>query len=374
MTAPGGRLLDAERVARVMRIVVTSLFLLGIAACSSSVTPVLGCKAADGIEPICDFNNPEDIVAVPPDDWLLVSEMADPGGKPAGSIAAYQPGSGRNEVLFPVGEFDDVRDWGDADCPPPPIEQFASHGIDIETRADGAQELLVVNHGGRESVEFLRVERSSEGLALRWRGCVEAPPNTVFNDVVARRDGGFWATDMMPKNHQLWAMLTAAVFGADTGKVYRWMPNGGFAMEAGSAMPFPNGIEKGLDEDTLYVASFFGNEVRRLDLKRGEITGRASIEHPDNLTWSLDGKLLVGAHTDSTIEMMRCRKVPVGACGAAFEVVSIDPQSMAQFVILAHRGAPIGGVSVALRIGDEVYLGSFAGDRIARWRVVGETP
>ena len=179
---------------------------------------------------------------------------------------------------------------------------------------------------------------------------------------------------MMPMNRQLWAMLTGTLFGADTGKVYRWTPNGGFVVETGSEMPFPNGIEKAHDEGALYVASFLGNEVRRLDLKRGEITGRSQVEHPDNLTWSPDGKLLVGAHTDSIIETMRCRSVPVGACGAAFEVVSIDPQSMAQFVILAHRGAPIGGVSIALRIGDEVYLGAFAGDRIARWHIVGETP
>lgn len=350
------------------------VLLLGVAACSSSVTPVSGCSSADGIEPVCEFRNPEDIVAVPPGDWLLVSQMAESSGRPAGSIAAYQPASGRIEVLFPVGEFDDVRDWGDAECARPSIEQFAPHGIDIETRADGAQELLVVSHGDREAVEFLHVERSDEGLALRWRGCVEAPPNAFFNDVVARRDGGFWATDMMPKNHQLWATLTGALFGADTGKVRRWTPRVGFDVEAGSEMPFPNGIEKGPNEDVLYVASFFGNEVRRLDVKRGEITGRSQIEHPDNLTWSPDGKLLVAAHTDSTIEMMRCREVPVGACGAAFEVVSIDPQSMAQFVILAHRGAPIGGVSVALRIADELYLGAFTGDRIARWHVVGETP
>ena len=156
-----------------MRIVVALVFVLGVAACSSSVTPVLGCNAADGIEPICGFGNPEDIVAVPPGDWLLVSQMADPDGQPAGSIAAYQPSSGRNEVLFPVGEFDDVRDWGDAACSPPSIEQFASHGIDIETRADGAQELLVVNHGGRESVEFLRLERSTEAFGRAMQQTLE---------------------------------------------------------------------------------------------------------------------------------------------------------------------------------------------------------
>jgi len=300
--------------------------------------------------------------------------MADASGRVAGSIAAYEPSRGRVEVLFPVGEFEDERDWGDPDCAPPTIEQFAPQGIDLDVRPDGALQLLVVNHGGRESVEYLNVEQSDEGLALRWRGCVEAPDHAYFNDVVARRDGGFWATDMMPKNHQLWAMLTGALFGADAGKVYRRTPTGGFAVEPGSAMPFPNGIEKGPDEDVLYVASFFGNDVRRLDLKRGEITGRARIERPDNLTWSPDGKLLVASHTDSSIELMRCREVPAGACGSAFEVVSLDPGSMAQFVVLAHRGAPIGGVSVALRIADEVFLGSIAGDRVARWHVVGATP
>ena len=51
---------------------------------------------------------------------------------------------------------------------PPSIEQFAPHGIDIERRADGAEELLVVNHGGRESVEYLagRTQRRGVGVAL----------------------------------------------------------------------------------------------------------------------------------------------------------------------------------------------------------------
>ncbi len=338
------------------------------------MTPVLGCQASAGIKPICAFHNPEDIVALPSGDWLLVSQMADANGHLAGSIAAYQPGSGRVEELFPVGAFEDVREWGDASCAPPSIAQFAPHGIDLERRPDGALQLLVINHGGRESVEYLQVEQSNAGLALHWRGCVIAPDHAFFNDLVARRDGGFWATDMMPKNRQVWSLITGALFGANTGKLYRWTPRGGFAVEPGSAMPFPNGIEKAPDETTLYVASFFGNDVRRLDLERGQVTARVRIERPDNLTWSPDGKLLVASHTDSLFELMRCREMPVGACGSAFEVVSIDPQTMDQFVVLAHRGAPIGGVSVALRAGGDVFLGTIAGDRVARWHVVGATP
>jgi len=357
-----------------MRTCAVVLLLCAVGACSSEVTPVVGCKAASGIEPVCEFRNPEDIVAIPSGGWLLVSQMAEPNGQLAGSIAAYEPGTGRLEVLFPVGEFEDVRDWGDPGCAPPAIERFAPHGIDLDVRPDGALQLLVVNHGGRESVEFLRVEQSDEGLALRWRGCVVAPEHAFFNDLVTRRAGGFWATDMMPKNHQLWSLMTGGLFGADTGKVYRWTADAGFVVEPGSAMPFPNGIEKGPGEDALYVASYFGNDVRRLDLKRGEVTATAKVERPDNITWSPDGKLLVASNTDSFFELSKCREVPEGACGAAFEVVSLDPQTMAQFVVLAHRGAPMGGVSVALRVADDVFLGSSAGDRIARWHVVGATP
>ena len=54
------------------------------------------------------------------------------------------------EPLFPVGEEAfPASAWGDADCPPPPVDTFAPHGIDIERLRDGAQALYVVNHGGR---------------------------------------------------------------------------------------------------------------------------------------------------------------------------------------------------------------------------------
>ena len=96
----------------------------------------------------------------------------------------------------------------------------------------------------------------------------------------------------------------ATLFGSNTGKVYRWTPGAGYVAEPGSDMPFPNGIEKAPDEDALYVASTLGNDVRRLDLARGEVTARAAIEGPDNLTWSADGRLLVASHADSWLEMM----------------------------------------------------------------------
>ncbi len=364
----------SEARLRAIAIAVSLGTLVALTGCSSSVTPVVGCTPQDGIEPICEFRNPEDIAALPSGDWLLVSQMAGPDGKPAGSIAAYEPASGRVEVLFPVGAFYDPGDWGDPLCPRPSAAHFAPHGIDLATRADGSLQLLVVNHGVQDSVEFFAVEQSEVGLSLFWRGCATAPSNTSFNDVVARDDGGFWVTQMLPKYRQWWALLRATLFGSNTGKVYRWTPGSGYVAEPGSDMPLPNGIVKAPGEDALYVASTLGNDVRRLDLVRGEVTARAAIEEPDNLSWSADGRLLVASHTDSWLEMIHCRGLASGGCGAAFEIVTLDPKSMAQFVTLAHRGAPMGGVSVAVQVRDSLYLGAVAGDRIGRWRVVGATP
>jgi SMP-30/Gluconolactonase/LRE-like region len=351
----------------IQRLVIAVVF-AQLVACSSQVTPVLGCIASQGLTPICALQNPEDLVATPSDRWLLVSQMGAMDGALAGSIAAYEPSSGRIETLFPVGEFDDVRDWGDPDCPPPADRAFAPHGIDLQVRPDGALELLVVNHGDREAVEFFAVEENDAGLALYWRGCALAPEHAFFNDVTGRRAGGFWVTDMMPKNHRLWTIVKALLFGSNTGRVYGWSAAGGFVAVAGSEMPFPNGIAKAPDDDVLYVASFLGDEVRKIDIARGTVIGNARMLRPDNLTWAPDGKLLVASHTDALTELLACRDLAEGACGSAFEIVQLDPESMSSLVLLAHRGAPLGGVSVAVQVGDELYLGSVAGDRIARWR------
>jgi hypothetical protein len=339
-----------------------------LAACSSSVTPLHGCTASDGLTPVCGLQNPEDVVATPSGAWLLISQMSAPESAHNGSLAAYQPASGRVETLFPVGEFDDVRDWGDAACAPPPTDTFAPHGIDLARRSDGTSQLLVVNHAERDRVEYFAVEESDVGLALYWRGCVPAPPQAYLNDVVTRPDGGFWVTDSMPRTQRLWALLRGLVFAGDTGRVWRYTRSAGFVVEPGSAMPFPNGIAKAPGADMLYVASFFGNAVRRIDLGKGEVTGSVAVGHPDNLTWAADGDLLVASHSDSLLELAACRGLADGSCGAAFDVVEVDPAALTQRLILAHRGAPIGGVSVALELGGELYLGTFAGDRIARWR------
>lgn len=350
---------------RAFGIVATVVLLAG---CGSDVTPITGCDAAFGLEPDCRFQNPEDIVRVPGTDWLVVSQYGAMDGARPGSVVAYQPATGRLEQIFPGGAPDDDRRWGDAACPPPSVERFAPHGIDVDVHPSGKNVLLVVNHGARESVEFFELEASNAGIAVFWRGCAEAPADGYFNDVVARRDGGFWVTHMMPRHGQ-WLATIRGLLGFETGFVYAWSPGQGFAPVAGTDAPFPNGIEKSNDERFLYVNAYLAGEVRKIDVASGAVVARAEVSSPDNSSWDDSGRLLVASHTDSTSEFLACRDIETGACGFAFEIVALDPDTLDGFAWLAHRGAPMGGVTVATRLGDSLYLGTFAGDRVARFRI-----
>ncbi|MCZ6617837.1 MAG: SMP-30/gluconolactonase/LRE family protein [Gammaproteobacteria bacterium] len=347
-------------------IAVCTLLLIG---CAESPTPILGCEPSHGMTPDCRFHNPEDMAVL--GDQLLVSQMGSMDGAKSGDIVLYSPLSGDIEVLFPPTSMVVMNDrgWGDETCPPPDLVAFSPHGIDLEQRSDGRLMLLVVNHGQRESVEFFEVLQQGDGVALAWRGCASGPDQAAFNDVVAKRDGGFWVTQMMPRDSQMSAMLKALLFGSDTGFVYQWDAANGFSPVAGSDGPFPNGIEKSADESHLFINMYLADEVRKLDLGSGKVVAAATVASPDNITWSRDGRLLVASHTDGFMELTACQSIEAGSCGFGFEIVALNPNDMSANVILANRGAPMGGATVAVEFGDELFLGTFAGDRIARIKI-----
>lgn len=331
-----------------------------IGCANDGLTPVVGCAWVDDFEVDCQFQNPEDL-ARSPDGRILVSQFGGMDGGRAGNIAAYDPRSKELEILFP-NDSEMVRSWGEASCAAPSLEKFSPHGIDIQLRRDGLTQLAVVNHGGRESVELFEV--SANG-SIVWRGCVEAPEHAFLNDIVVLEDGGFWVTHMFEHGHDMRAML-AAGFGIDTGWIYSWSAEGGFAKLPGTDAPFPNGIEKSADEHFVYMNMYAATGVRKIDVRTGEVVASIALPNVDNSTWAEDGRLLVASHTASLGQMMACQELTEGACGMPFEILSLDPDDLSSRVWIRHEGPPMGGATVALEIDGVVYLGSFAGDRIGR--------
>ena len=335
--------------------------------CSSEHPPIETCEPGDGLTPDCRFHNPEDLVPSPSGRFILVSQFGSMEGARPGNLAAYDPESGDIEILFPPeGAAASNGGWGDPACTPPAPAAFAPHGIDIDRLDDGAHALYVVNHGGRESVEMFEVDDADQ-LTLTWRGCVLAPEEGNFNDLVVLRDGGFWVSQMYPRDaNTLWTALRMRFTGYAPGFVYHWRPGEGFSRIPGTETKFANGVEKSDDERMLFVNSYFGNAVIKVDVERGEVIGSAEVSSPDNLAWSPEGSLLAASHHASIADTFACLELEEGSCGFRFQVVAIDSETMETRVLLDHAGPPMGAATVALPFGDSVYLGTFAGNRIAR--------
>lgn len=318
------------------------------------------CEPTDGFVPICGVVAPEDLVRAPREGQLIFGQMAGPGG-----IYLLHTKDQRIEPLF-AGEkttLEPAEGWGSADCPAPDAPLHA-HGIDLHRLADGRWRLLAVNHAGRESVEFLELTYTGNTPALAWRGCALAPEDGNFNDVAGLADGGFLVTHMGSRARGTWEAILARL-GFKTGFVYHWTQDDGFSNVPGTATRFPNGLILSEDQDTLYLNEYFGKRVLAVNWRNGERIGEAQVEKPDNLSWTRDGQLLVASHHASLFALARSLdQAPDAVSLLPYSIIAINPQTLSTRTLLTHEGPPMGAGTVAIDVGDRLYIGSYRGDRI----------
>ncbi len=352
-----------------MRIVFL-VIMAGILAvgCGDRLPPVAGCSAVGDLVPVCGLSRPEDMELLPDGHTLVISQMGTLDGARAGSLALYDTATG---IITELPPFTDLaaQGWGAADCPGAPGDALAPHGIHLSQRPDGQWQLLAVNHGGGERVEFFEVATDGPEAALVWRGCAIPPPGSFLNDVVALPDGGFLATNMYDRNGlrlgPVSLALVKGMLGFDTGYVLRW-DGTGFETVTGTGAPLPNGLQLSPDGRHLYLNAYLAGEVRKISYPHGRLEATAEVAGPDNSQWDRQGRLLVASQVGSMSEIVACGDIEGGACGAPFEIVALDPVTLARETLLRHQGAPMGAATVAQPVGDFLYIGSFVGDRMLR--------
>lgn len=348
---------------------VTALCAIG---CGPEHPIVMDCSDSRGIHAICGVQNPEDLALLGDGHTLIVSQFGLMDGSRPGSLALLDLATEKVDVAFtgqvdvaaaPLARTDSL--WGESACPGPPGPAFSPHGIDLAPLPDGRLRLLVVNHGGREAVEFFEIQQHQGGTQVTWRGCAIPSPGTYMNDVVSLPDGGFLVTHMMDRDSETFEMIRASL-GFDTGRVYEWQPVSGFSAVPGTNAPFPNGIEVSTDGREIYLNVYSGNEVRRIDRATGKLLARTPMPSPDNLSWSRDGRLLVASHRGGIRDQVACYGLREGACPMPFAIVALDPVTLEGKIVFENTGAPMGAGTVAIHVDDDLVIGSFASDRVIR--------
>ena len=344
---------------------------------------------------ICRLMNPEDLAVLPNAGWIVISEMTHSDPSDSESATPFQSGrltairlsdhggEAERRVLYPQ-EWDEelpatIR-WGDPACTgPPTFQDFQPHGLDVGLGPDGQNALAVVTHGAREVVDLFEIAAAGEDPLLEWRGCVPVPVTMNANDVVMVAGGGLLVTNFMPRieetGYSAFRQLMRIHFGEISGSVLRWQPGGEFVEIPNSEGSAPNGIAASPDGRVVYVAEWGGESVYRLRWPAGSVAGRVggklsvpirdAVEidgRPDNLTWTADGQLLVAAQKASPFKAFGCTRIRSGGCDVGYSITRIDAEPFEATQIGTGRGA----ASVALEVGDEIYVGVFTGDSISR--------
>ena len=332
------------------------------------VSSVVSCDPAAKMTLYCGFKNPEDIVIVPGGEKLLVSEMGEFMIHPPGELVLLDLASGERETI--KISWQSVEKWGDVNCPIPDIKLFSPHGIDLMQREDGLQQLLVVNHGGREAVEFFELSKELDVWSLQWRGCALPPGDPFINDVVSLNDGGFLVTHMWDKSLPFEKVVGKWRRGEKTGWVYEWQAKTGFVKVPNSMGMMPNGIAVSADNSKIFVNIYVANKTLRIDRASGHVDGAFNVQQPDNITVDESGMLWIASQKGNPIKTC----IYQGVCLLPFEIIRADPETLETEVILSHDGRPMGYVTVAIKVGSKVYMGSAHGDRIASYPISNRIP
>lgn len=317
---------------------------------------------------VCGPVKPEDLQALPGTPWLIASGFA--------------PGAGLKLINTRSGTW---RTWFDAspgqitpassdypDCPGPPDPAlFNARGLGLRRTGPGRWRLLVVNHGGRESVEVFDIaSRRNAEPSLTWRGCLSMPAGQVGNSVASYADGTVLVTVLTRSG----TSIADFVEGRDTGAVWSWSPGAkGFVELPGTRLPGNNGLEVDPDGRRFYVIAFGWHAVLVYD-RRDTTRPLARIEAPgfmpDNLHWTGGRLLLTGMRLDEPA-CGGLRKVVNGVadpmlCHRGWAIGALDPKRLTIRVVASgDPAAGFNGYSAAAIAGGKLWLGSFQSSRLA---------
>jgi len=327
------------------------------------------CEVAGQYGFVCGPISAEDLVLVPGTKWIIASSMA-----PGAVITLIDSQQKSWAELYPADgprAVQNMETYGACPGSPDP-NNLVSHGLNIRPGKNGHSTLYVVGHGGREAIEVFDVDAGGAKPVLTWTGCVMTPESMAINSVASFSDGSLVATIPL----QTGRTISEALGGELTGAVYQWSPgDSGFELVQGTELPYANGIEVSVDEQEIYVASSGGYEViaysRSNPARRLRATAPLGFV-PDNLHMGSDGLLVtaglvirdpVCGNLDGPEEFDMEK---FASCPRPFIVRAVDPQTMEGTNLVESAAIQqFSNITMGLQVGDDIWIGTFAGDRIA---------
>jgi hypothetical protein len=312
-------------------------------------------KNSGNLKIIKGLKNAEDILPLGDTQWLVTSGMN--GQTSRSNISGHLYLINRKEKTFEEffpgknPTFDHDKKMF-IECPRPiNPDNFSSHGLALKELSPGQYRLYMTSHGEREAIEVFNIDTKSAKPAISWTGCVPLSEDIMANSVAILSDGGFVTTkfhDPTVPNSMMGIMQ-----GKLTGGVHEWHPGGSVKAIPGTELSGANGIALSPDDKYVYVAAFGSREIVRFDCTKSPVTlEKVKIDiMPDNIHWGKDGLLYTAGNNS--------------ARGTGWSVFSIHPETLeTKRVTGVGQTAAMQNASSAIPVDDEIWVGTFSGDRI----------
>jgi DNA-binding beta-propeller fold protein YncE len=310
-----------------------------------------GCAPSGNIQFVCGQEAPEDLLHLPGSDWVIASSMAGNGG-----IRLISVRDKTSTLLYPSSSAREQLDGKTYDtCPgaPEPDDKtkFTTHGLAMRADGNSIYTLYAVHHGKRESIEVFQVDARGKTPVLTWVGCAIAPDPIGLNSVVPLADGGFVATNFLERGANANASRTRMMAGENNGELWEWHTGKSWQKVPGSEVSGANGVEVSRDGKWLYVAAWGSQSFLRLS--RGQTPVKRDTVplgfRVDNIRFAPDGSILAAGQGQQTTNVVR-----------------VDPETLKTTELINERNnASFASGTVAIPIGNDLWVGSFRGDRIA---------
>ena len=331
---------------------------------STQAAQPASCSPSGGLNFICGVQNPEDLVLVPNTRWMIASGMA-----PGSGLHLVDTRAKKVSSLYSVGTAAVRADKTKyPNCPGPLDPKLAVlHGLNLRTASNARHTVYATNHGGRESVEVFEFDAALPMPTATWVGCVLLPKGMAANSVASFSDGSLLATVLILPGKT----FADAFAQKNTGIVLQWKPGAAmFSPIPGTELSANNGIETSPDDREFFVASTTTKRIIAYSrAKPGVPLRTAQLKEfgPDNVRWTADNRLITAGLIDNEPACGGAPKTEEGIrCPRGYVAVTIDPKTMAVTEIARGPATPsFTGTAIAMRVGDDLWLGSFFADRIA---------
>jgi len=313
-----------------------------------------GCDPVGNLRFVCGLAGPEDLAVVPGGRWVIASGMAQSGG-----IRLIDMKDKSTTVLFPGASPKEQFDRSTYGACPGPAkhEDFRSHGLYLRSTGSQQYRLFAVHHGDRESVEVFTLDARGSAPTLTWIGCSVAPDPIGLNSVVGLPDVGLISTNFQARNADATGR-GRMMAGENSSEVWEWHPRGEWKKVPGSEAAGPNGLEISQDGKTLYIGGWGSQSLIRLS--RGENPPKKDSVNVgfrvDNVRFAPDGMLIATGQRPAAQQGQR------GSSHSA----RIDPKTLkAEELLNRPDDDAFATATVAVQIGQELWIGSVRGDRVA---------